>query len=261
VTWCLGDAVTLKDFMKIIGVIPARWASTRFPGKVLADLNGKPLIQHVWQQAKKAALLNDVIIACDDCRVKEASAAFGARVVMTSPDHASGTDRIAEAVKNIDADIVVNIQGDEPLIDPKVIDELAAALKDDEHCSMATVIKGITDSTQISNPNVVKVVVDRQGVALYFSRHAIPFNRDGKPLEANTYFKHLGLYAYRKEFLLGFHALPYSRLEHIEKLEQLRVLEAGYRIKTIQTDFETIGVDTPEDLRHVAQLLSEAQHG
>lgn len=243
--------------MKIVGIIPARWASTRFPGKVLADLNGKPMIQYVWEQAKKADRLDDVLIACDEQKVKEVCEGFGAAVVMTSPDHASGTDRIAEAVKDIDADIIVNIQGDEPLISPEVINDLVSALCDDAECPMATVVRQIDDVAVLNNPNIVKVVIDRKGYALYFSRHAIPYNRDEKDFSEVAAYKHLGLYAYRKDFLLKFNDLPSSLLEQTEKLEQLRVLEAGYRIKTIQTEFETVGVDVPEDLERVARLLDE----
>ncbi len=243
--------------MNIIGVIPARWGSTRFPGKVLADINGKPMIQRVWEGARQAKALTEVLIASDDERVKEAATRFGAKVVMTSPELASGTDRIAQAVRDRDADIVVNIQGDEPLISGRVIDALVAGLKADPDCPMATMIKRVTDPAVMQNPNVVKVVIDRQGHALYFSRCGIPFNRDDKPFGQLTAYKHIGLYAYRKDFLMGFHQLPASKLEQTEKLEQLRVLEAGYRIKAIETDFESIGVDTPEDLKRVVQLLHE----
>ncbi|MEW5895711.1 MAG: 3-deoxy-manno-octulosonate cytidylyltransferase [Candidatus Omnitrophota bacterium] len=246
---------------KAIGVIPARWASTRFPGKVLADLNGKPMIYYVWRQARKSSLLQDVIIACDAEHVEKACKAFGAKAVMTSSEHQSGTDRIAEAVRNVDADIVVNIQGDEPLISPDVIDRLAAELINaDKHCPVATVIKRIDDEADVANPNVVKVVVDCNGYALYFSRHGIPYHRSRKEWGSGTvYFKHLGIYAYRKNFLMGFHSLPVSFLEEAEKLEQLRVLEAGLKIKTITTESETLGVDTPEDLERVARVLKEDQ--
>lgn len=247
--------------MKTIGVIPARWASTRLPGKILVDLNGKPMIQHVWEKTKKAAALDDVLIACDDERVQEACAAFGATVVMTSLDHASGTDRIVEAVKDLDADIVVNVQGDEPLISPDVINALADVLQSDAQCPMATVIKKLENEEDFLNPSVVKVVTDRNGIALYFSRHAIPFNREEKDFSDLVVYKHLGIYAYRKDFLIKFNELPFSSLEQTEKLEQLRVLEAGYKIKTVETDFETIGVDTPEDLQRVVQLLSEEKNG
>lgn len=241
--------------MKAIGVIPARWASTRFEGKMLANLNGRPLIEHVWRQAKKSRILEDVIIACDDKRISDAAVNFGAKVVMTAQDHPSGTDRIAEAVSNISTQVVVNIQGDEPLIDPDVIDRLAQVLLEDASLSMATVIKRIVKEDEFFNPNVVKALIDRQGNALYFSRSPIPYNREKKAFLDGVYYKHLGIYAYRKDFLLGFKNLPFSYLEATEKLEQLRVLEAGYKIKTIQTQHETIGVDTPEDLAAVARLL------
>lgn len=243
--------------MKAIGVIPARWASTRFEGKMLANLNGRPLIEHVWRQAKKSRILEDVIIACDDKRIWDAAVNFGAKVVMTAQDHESGTDRIAEAVSNISTQVVVNVQGDEPLIDPDVIDRLAQVLLEDERLSMATVIKRIIKEDEFFNPNVVKALIDRQDNALYFSRSPIPYNREKKPFLDGVYYKHLGIYAYRKDFLLGFKNLPFSHLEATEKLEQLRVLEAGYKIKTIQTQHETIGVDTPEDLAAVALLLKE----
>ena len=242
---------------RIIGVIPARWASTRFEGKVLAEIQGKPMLQHVWEQAQKSQLLKEVIIACDDKRVFQIVQEFGAPVVMTSTTHLSGTDRIAEVVKNIKTDIIVNIQGDEPLIDPQIIDALAEALLKDESAPMATVITKIRDEKEISDPNVVKVVIDNNKHAIYFSRAAIPFNRDKKSFSEAGYYKHLGLYAYTKDFLKIFVELPPSPLEQIEKLEQLRVLEAGYAIKTIETDFETIGVDTPEDLKKVEALLSK----
>ncbi len=241
--------------MKAIGVIPARWASTRFEGKMLANLNGRPLIEHVWRQAKKSRILEDVIIACDDKRISDAAVNFGAKVVMTAQDHPSGTDRIAEAVSNISTQVVVNIQGDEPLIDPQVIDRLAQALLEDASLVMATVIKRISRQEEAENPNVVKALLDCQKNALYFSRAMIPYNREKKPFCDGVYYKHLGIYAYRKDFLLGFKNLPFSHLEATEKLEQLRVLEAGYKIKTIETDHDTIGVDTPEDLVSVEKIL------
>lgn len=241
--------------MKAIGVIPARWGSTRFEGKILALLNGRPMIEHVWQQAKKSRRLEDVLIACDDERILEAVKNFGGKAVMTAKDHESGTDRIAEAVADVDVEVVVNIQGDEPLINPAVIDHLADALLNDSKLAMATVIKKIAKEEDLNNPNVVKAVIDQNNNALYFSRSPIPYNRAGKPFGQSIYYKHLGLYAYRKDFLLGFKKLPFSHLEATEKLEQLRVLDAGYKIKTIETDHETIGVDTPEDLVRVQELM------
>ena len=239
--------------MKSIGVIPARWQSTRFEGKVLARIAGKPMIQHVWQQAKKSQMLDEVIIACDEEEVLKSAQDFGARAILTSKNHTSGTDRIAEAVGNIECDIVVNIQGDEPLMQPCVIDGLIEALIKDDASSMATAIKVIEKKEEVADPNIVKVIIDDKKNALYFSRSTIPYNRENMGV---TYYKHLGIYAYRKNFLLCFKALPKSNLEAAECLEQLRVLEAGYRIKTIVTDIETIGVDTKEDLEKVEKLLT-----
>lgn len=243
--------------MKAIGVIPARWASKRFEGKVLADLNGKPVIQHVWERARRCSSLEEVWIACDDERVMKAAKSFGAKAVMTPPELPSGTDRIALAVKDASVDVVVNIQGDEPLIEPRVIDALVKAMTQDPQCPMATVVKRITDEYELVNPNVVKAVLDAKGHALYFSRSVIPYNRDKGALSRMKYFKHLGIYAYRKDFLKTWPMLPPSPLEQTEKLEQLRVLEAGFRIKTVETDVETIGVDTPEDLERVRRLMGE----
>ncbi len=242
--------------MNAIGVIPARFGSTRFCGKILADICGKPMIQHVWEQAKLARSLDDVIIACDDERVKEAADSFGANCVMTSKDHTSGTDRIAEVVNSIDVDIVVNIQGDEPSIQPLMIDSLVDALLKDDSVYMGTLAKKIVDSAEVSNPNVVKVVLDRNGFALYFSRAVIPYNRASSDQVNPVYFKHIGLYAYTKDFLFTYKNMAASSLEKAERLEQLRVLENGFAIKVIETKFDTIGVDTPQDLEKVRRLLS-----
>ncbi len=239
--------------MKVVGVIPARYGSTRLEGKVLIPLAGKPMIWHVWNRASKAKCLSDVIIACDDKRVFDVAEDFGANVVMTDVDLVSGTDRVSQAMINIDADVVVNIQGDEPLIDPKVIDKLADVFVKDENALMATVIKSISKDIEINNPNVVKVVVDQDGNALYFSRSPIPFDRSQ---QYKKYYKHLGLYAYKKDFLSDFTKLKPSPLELAEKLEQLRVLENGYAIKTVVTDVETIGVDTKEDVEVVEKILN-----
>ena len=240
--------------MKTVGFIPARWASQRFEGKVLADIKGKPMLQHVWERARECAALNDLVIACDDERILSAALQFNAKAVMTSKEHPSGTDRIAEVMQSMDGDIVVNIQGDEPLMAPGVIDSLVQALADDKTCSVATVIKVLTNTAELKDPNVVKVVVDGEMNALYFSRSIIPFNRDND--KDIIYYKHLGVYAYRKEFLSAYRSLPKSNLEKSERLEQLRALEFGYKIKTVLTDQETIGVDTPEDLKKVIKLLS-----
>jgi len=233
--------------MKTIGVIPARFASTRFPAKVLAKIDGKPLIWHVWDKATRCCEFDEVLIACDHEDVFKAAQGFKARVVMTDPDHPSGSDRIAEAIKDLDVDIVVNIQGDEPFIDSRTIDALAVLLKQDAKIQMGTVIKPITDELEAVNPNVVKCVVDAEGNALYFSRAPIPYHRDGVP-SGMISFKHLGLYAYRKDFLMEFKDWPKGVLESIEKLEQLRALERGVKIKTTVTSYESIAVDTPDDL-------------
>ncbi len=239
--------------MKVIGIIPARWQSTRFEGKILADIAGKPMIQHVWERVKQSKLLDDVMIACDDERIFQATEKFGAKVVMTSKDHASGTDRIAEAASSTDADIIVNIQGDEPLIATSIIDDLVKVLKDDESASMATVIKVLDKSEELNDPNVVKVVIDHNHYAIYFSRATIPYNRGNGEV---PYYKHLGIYAYRKDFLLSFKNLPQSSLEQAECLEQLRAIEAGCKIKTVLTGIETVGVDTPEDLKKVEEVFN-----
>ena len=239
--------------MNVIGVIPARWASTRFEGKVLAQIKGKPMIQHVWERSKKSERLEDLIIACDDERIIRAVEKFGAKAVLTSQDHASGTDRIAQAIESIDANIIVNIQGDEPLINHAIIDSLVEALIDDPSYSMATVIKAIDDQSELKDPNIVKVVVDGEMNALYFSRAAIPYHHETQ--EEVVYYKHLGIYAYQRELLLSYKNLPISNLEKSEKLEQLRALEYGYKIKTIVTDINTIGVDTPNDITKVESLL------
>ncbi len=241
--------------MKTIGVIPARWGSKRFEGKVLAKILGKPMIQHVWERARQSSLLEEVIIACDDQRIQAQAERFSAQVVMTSKDHPSGTERIIEAVKDIECEIVVNIQGDEPLIHPKTIDALVRALLVDKSCLMATAIFPLKDKKLVQDPNVVKVVIDRLGYALYFSRAVVPFPRDSD-LAGQKYYKHIGLYAYRKSFLMTYQNLPASSLESTEKLEQLRVLEAGFRIKTIETAHDSCGVDTPEDLKSIEKQLS-----
>jgi len=238
--------------MNVIGVIPARYGSTRFDGKVLADIMGKPMIQHVWEKAKEARLLEDLIVATDDDRVLKAVEGFGGKAVFTSPGQPTGSDRIAEVVNPLDVRIILNIQGDEPLIRPKMIDDLARALIDDESIAMATLVKKIDNPEEINNPNVVKVAVDKDGFALYFSRSAIPYKRT----ENAVYYKHIGLYAYTKDFLFTFTNLPPLALESSEALEQLRVLEYGYKIKTVETKFDTIGVDTPEDLEKIRQVLS-----
>ncbi|MCA9392601.1 MAG: 3-deoxy-manno-octulosonate cytidylyltransferase [Candidatus Omnitrophica bacterium] len=242
--------------MNVIGVIPARYDSVRFPGKALAEIDGRPMIQHVYERASRSLSLTEVVVACDDERIRDAAAAAGARVIMTRSDHACGTDRIVEAVQGIEADIIVNIQGDEPLIQPDIIDTLVACLGEDSQQVMATVVKKIEDPQEIADPNVVKVVLDKQNFAIYFSRSPIPYNRAGTQL---TYHKHLGIYAYTKPFLLIYAALPKTALEQAECLEQLRAIEHGFKIKTVATQHESIGVDTPEDLAKVTALINESR--
>lgn len=245
--------------MKAIGVIPARYGSTRLKAKVLADILGKPLIQHVWEGANRSQYLDDLYVATDDERVKAVCEGFGAKVVMTSPECQSGSDRVIEAVKDLSAAHVLNIQGDEPLIDGGIIDGLIGALRKEKEAPVATVIKPIVKEEDLDNPNIVKVVIDRKGYALYFSRSTIPFNREAAKFSTLTYYKHLGIYAYQKSFLMSFKKLPRSILEETEKLEQLRVLEAGYKIKTTLTDKETLSVDTAEDLDKVKAFLRKVR--
>lgn len=247
--------------MDAIGIIPARYGSTRFEGKVLADLGGKPVIQHVYERAKQAKLLDDLIVACDDERVKNVVSEFGGKAILTSPDQPTGTDRLTEVVNPIDVKVVVNIQGDEPFVQPTMIDNIVLELLNNPKIGMATIIKKIEDEKELCDPNIVKVVIDKDGYALYFSRNFIPFVREragDKPLlEATIFYKHIGLYGYTKDFLFTFKNLPKSNLEEAEKLEQLRVLEHGYKIKTIVTKFDTIGIDTPEDLERAKALLGK----
>lgn len=240
--------------MNIIGVIPARYESVRFEGKVLADLMGKPVIQHVWENAKKAKCLDDLIVACDDQRIFDAVKNFGGKAVMTAKAHTSGTERIAEAVSNIDVKVVVNIQADEPLIAPTMIDDTGYFVLNNTQFQVATIMKRIEHEEEISDANVVKVVVDKKGRALYFSRCPIPFVREEEP-GMRVHYKHIGLYSYTKDFLFIYKNLSPSRFEKFEKLEQLRILENGYPIKVIETKYETIGVDTRQDLDKVSQWL------
>jgi 3-deoxy-manno-octulosonate cytidylyltransferase (CMP-KDO synthetase) len=227
----------------ILGVIPARFASSRFPGKPLAVLAGKPMIQHVWERAAQTPCLTDILIATDDERIAEAARGFGARVAMTRPDHESGTDRVAEAAAQTEAEVIVNIQGDEPLIDPGAIQTAVLTLLDDHDCKMATLKKRISRVEETENPNVVKVVTTLDGQALYFSRSLLPHRRG----EA-VHFKHIGIYVYRRALLLKYSSLRRGPLEAAEKLEQLRALENGISIRVAETNYETLGVDTPEDL-------------
>jgi 3-deoxy-manno-octulosonate cytidylyltransferase (CMP-KDO synthetase) len=241
-----------------IGIVPARYASTRFPGKALALIADKPLIQHVVEQCRKAKSLAEVIVATDDARIADVVKKF-CRVEMTRPEHPSGTDRIAEVAEKISCDAVVNIQGDEPLIDPAVIDAVAGALAQNEMSTAATRIKNPAD---YDNPNVNKVVVNTAGRALYFSRRTIPYLREAasgsvsEQLAAFPFLKHLGIYGYRRGTLLRLVKFPVSPLEKAEKLEQLRALENGIGIAVVQVEYDSVGVDTPEDVARVEKILS-----
>ncbi len=243
--------------VKIVGIIPARYASTRFPGKPLALVAGKPLIQHVVERCQKAKLLSEVIVATDDARIADAVKKF-CRVEMTRTDHPSGTDRIAEVTAHCQCDAVVNIQGDEPLIEPSVIDAVAGALRDNEMSTAATRIK---IAAELDNPNVVKVVVNAAGRALYFSRRTIPYlceaasGSGSEQLAAFAFLKHLGIYGYRRETLLRQVKFPVSPLEKAEKLEQLRALENGIQIAVVKVDYDGVGVDAPEDVERVERML------
>jgi 3-deoxy-manno-octulosonate cytidylyltransferase (CMP-KDO synthetase) len=237
---------------RILGVIPARFASSRFPGKPLATIAGKPMLQHVFERASQARYLTRLVIATDDERIRDAARAFGAPVLMTRSDHASGTDRVAEVASADRAEIIVNIQGDEPLIDPAAVDAAALALLADPDLPMATLKRRIDNPEDISNPNVVKVVTDRFENAIYFSRSPIPYVREGC---STLHAKHIGLYVYRRDFLLKYSDLPVGPLEQAERLEQLRALENGYRIRVAETEYDSLGVDTPQDLDRVSYLF------
>jgi 3-deoxy-manno-octulosonate cytidylyltransferase (CMP-KDO synthetase) len=243
--------------MDVVGVIPARYSSSRFPGKVLADILGKPMIQHIWERSRQALLLDDLIIACDDERVLEAAREFGAKAILTARAHTCGTDRICEVVNPLEVKVVINIQGDEPLVHPTMIDSIARAILEDESVSMATIMKKIDDPIAVNDPNIVKLVVDKNNYALYFSRASIPYLRADSEVKAPSYYKHIGLYGYTKDFLFTFKNSPPSRLEKIECLEQLRVLEEGFRIKVVETKYDTISVDTPVDLEKVKEYLQK----
>jgi len=243
---------------KVVAVIPARYHSNRFEGKPLALINGKPMIQHVVERAMKVDLLSMVVVATDDKRIADVVEGFGGMVVMTGREHASGTDRLAEAAELLaidEQDVVVNIQGDQPLFSPEVVEQVARPLLHDPALHMSTLIYKIIRPEEIDDPNHVKTVFDCHSNALYFSRSSIPFQRNPEEPVKPTYYKHLGFYAYRKGFLLTFVGLPEGEWERFEKLEQLRALEYGYTIRVVKTDHDSIEVDTPEDVRRVEEML------
>ena len=241
----------MRDF-NVFGIIPARYASTRFPGKPLAEINGKPMVQWVFERVQSSEV-HDLAVATDDERIADCARGCGGKVVMTSPDHASGTDRCGEAAKAMhpnDNDVVINIQGDEPLISPREIHLLASTFED-RTVQIATLVNPFLDDELLRNPNVVKVVKAKNGNVLYFSRLPIPYLRENATPPKN-YFRHIGIYAYRYEVLRQIVQLPTSELENSEKLEQLRWLENGYTIRALECDYQGIGVDTPEDLEKLA---------
>jgi 3-deoxy-manno-octulosonate cytidylyltransferase (CMP-KDO synthetase) len=247
-----------SPFVSAIAVIPARYESSRLPGKALADIGGKSMIEHVYRRAAAARSISSVIVATDDERIHRAVQAFGGESRMTSAVHQSGTDRIAEIAAALTCTVVVNVQGDEPLIEPAMIDEAVAPFSDDASLMMSTLRRRIDDDADRINPNVTKVVVDRNDFALYFSRAPVPFTREGcGPAPA---WRHVGLYVYRRECLLRLAALPPTEMERAEALEQLRALEYGIRIRAVETRFDSIGVDTPEDLERVRASF-RARHG
>lgn len=237
-----------------LGVVPARFASTRFPGKPLAPILGKPMIQWVWESARKARSLDRLIIATDDRRILEAAVAFGAEAMMTSPSHPSGTDRVAEVAALFDHPVVVNIQGDEPLLPPGALDRLVEAFENPD-VEAASLYSKVADLSRQADPDIVKVAADAKGNALYFSRAPIPSGA------ADYFGQHLGVYGYRREFLFRFRGWPASRLEKAERLEQLRILENGFAIRMVEVDRPTLSVDTPRDIIGVEKILAERNDG
>ncbi|HEY5997415.1 MAG TPA: 3-deoxy-manno-octulosonate cytidylyltransferase [Candidatus Deferrimicrobiaceae bacterium] len=244
--------MTVPGIPRAAVVIPSRYGSTRFPGKPLALIAGKPMIRHVHDAARGAKLASRVVVATDDARIADAVRAFGGEVAMTSPECASGTDRVAEVARTLEEDVYLNLQGDEPLMNPAVIDAVIAPLFADRSVVMTTAALPMDDMARFSDPMVVKVVVDDRGDALYFSRAPIPHDREGRPVR---WRKHLGIYGYRKDFLLRLASMPPSSLEATEMLEQLRVLQAGYKIRVVDVALDSVGVDTPEDLKNVEDRL------
>lgn len=249
--------------MSSIVIIPARYDSTRFPGKVLYPLKGIPVIQHVYQNSKLSKLADEVLVATDSDEVYNRVTSFGGKVVMTDKGHQSGTDRIAEVATSQDYDIIVNVQGDEPLIRPEMIDQVILLLED-KRADIGTLIKEIKEPMDIINPNVVKVVIDKDGFAIYFSRSPIPYCRDewqddvdvNIALNKFKFYKHIGIYSYRKSVLLSLSKMKQTMLEKAERLEQLRAIENGFKIKTDKTHYEICGVDTPNDIERVERCLS-----
>ena len=254
---CNVPAVTRLPFAltetSVLGIIPARYHSTRLPGKALVDIAGRPLIEHVYRRATAARSLNAVIVATDDERIARTVEGFGGVAIMTSAGHPSGTDRLAEVAAQVPCEVIVNVQGDEPLLDPSVIDAAVAPLRNDPVIEMATAARPLRDEGELANPNMVKVVTDGGGFALYFSRAAIPFGRDETSWQHARI--HVGLYVYRRETLLRLARLQPTPLEQLEALEQLRALEHGIRIRVVETRYQSAEVNTPEDLERIRQTV------
>jgi 3-deoxy-manno-octulosonate cytidylyltransferase (CMP-KDO synthetase) len=245
----------------VLAVIPSRYASSRFPGKALAMISGKPMIQHVVERVRVARLLTAIVVATDDVRIKSAVEAFGGEAVLTRSDHRSGTDRVAEVAVQRHAEIYVNIQGDEPLINPGVVDAVVAEMLEDDSIQIATPCVPIEIANDVMDPNITKVVRNFDGDALYFSRAPIPWVRDPHASVVAQHYKHVGLYAFRRDTLLEFPTLPPGEIEVIEQLEQLRWLENGFRIRVVETDYDAVSVDVPKDIERVEQLLNENTAG
>jgi 3-deoxy-manno-octulosonate cytidylyltransferase (CMP-KDO synthetase) len=239
-------------------VIPSRYAAVRLPGKPLVSIAGKPMIQHVWERVSRATKLAKVVVATDDERIRAAVKAFGGEAIMTRSDHRSGTDRVAEVAVNAHADIFINVQGDEPLVAPEAVDALVEAIAEDETVQLATLAVPLQNPKDIMDPNIVKVVLDFNGDALYFSRAPIPWVRDTASSVHARHLKHLGLYAYRREALVDYQTLPPGDLERVEQLEQLRWMENGYKMRVAETEHDAVSVDVPEDVARVEKLIREA---
>lgn len=264
----------MRSTPKVVAIIPARYGSTRFPGKVLAELCAKPMIQRVWERAKMASLIDEVVVATDDERVAEVVSGFGGRVIMTMPEHQTGAERVAEAANKIKSDIVVNLQGDEPMIHPQSLDLAIQPILEEESIAMASLKHPIASCTDYLDPNVVKVVCDDQENSIYFSRAPIPWYRDGESLMKRwkdqgerpdelvpVPMKHIGVYAFRADFLQAMVRMPRSPLETAEALEQLRVLAWGFKIRIITTPHDSVGVDVPQDVEKVEALIREEEEG
>jgi 3-deoxy-manno-octulosonate cytidylyltransferase (CMP-KDO synthetase) len=244
-----------------VAIIPARYHSSRLPGKPLADIGGRPMIEHVYRRAAASPAVDAVVVATDDERVRDAVESFGGVAVMTRVDHRSGSDRLAEVAASLSCELIVNVQGDEPLLATEMIAEAVAPLADDPSIVMSTLCRRIEDPADLENPNVVKVVTDRNGFALYFSRAPIPHTRaSAGGIDPRHAFKHIGLYVYQRRFLLQFAQLEPTPLEQVESLEQLRALEHGFRIRTVETKYDSVGVDTPADLERVRRVMAPRLH-